>query len=289
MLQRSKLLDRFGNQYTLLTPHQTRPHHQIQAKQFTSQLQARRFIEQLKSPVSYWRQVYLESRPGGSVTTNHHRMIDEIALLLYRGTVRIYLLEPQASSRSKPLGYIDSDKTIYAIKPVNHLLTNRPSELKYFADEKAALSFLGETRATDEELSALLREHDLDTVPEARTAAAKALVEETLVVTVSRYTRPPTPDESTGLLALLVDKVAGLGPPPDDEFKEISIDLADEFEGNAGGAYAALFDGVEYTLKTDTGEEHKGVLQGGKINIPKAKMNSGFELSFKDLPAFMEG
>ncbi len=280
--------DRFGNRFALLTPRQSRPHPKIKPCRFTSQLQARRFMGQLQTPTDYWRHVYLESKLSNKASPRNQRILDEIAEMLYRGVLKFYQMEPFALSSKQPLGVIDSDQTIYAIRPVNYLLSQKPSELKYFADESQAMTFLAETGASDDELTTLLEEHDIDTQPNVKVAAAKALVEETLIVTVTRYTRPPTPDESAFQTPVFVDKLAGLGPAVDDEFKEISIDLADEFEGNAGAAYASLFDGVEYTLKTDTGEEHKGVLQGGKINIPKAKMGSGFELSFKDMPAFSQ-
>lgn len=206
--------DRFGNRFALLTPRQSRPHQKIKPCRFTSQRQARRFMGQLQTPPDYWRQVYLESKLSNKASPRNQRILDEIAEMLYRGTLKFYRMEPLALSSKQPLGLIDSDQTIYAIRPVNYLLTQKPPELKYFADESQAMSFLAETGSSDDELQALLEEHDIDTQPNVKVAAAKALVQETLIVTVTRYIRPPTPDKSAYQTPVFVDKVAGLGPPP---------------------------------------------------------------------------
>jgi hypothetical protein len=281
------IYDCFGKRYTLLTPQQSSPHPALRAERFSSIIQARRFIGTLKTPLSYWRKVFLKSSLSSRPGVDEKQMISLIAEMLYRGRIRAYKVDGVNSNSSKNLAFTDAENTSYAIKPVNFLLLHRPPEIKTFQDQKEALEFVSKSGATDKELTALLNEHNLDTAPDSKNAAAKSLVEGDLVVTVSRYTQPPKPDDSVNPIALFIDKVAGLGPPPDDEFKEITLELADEFDGTLGGAHSALFDGVEYTLKTDTGEEHKGVLQSGKIHIPKAKMNSGFELTFKDLPAFL--
>lgn len=281
------LTDHFGRRYIMLNRHHSRLRAALRAETFTSPAQALQFLYQLRAPVDYWCHLTLNNTARIQSFHDEHRLCEELSRMLYRGTIKAYRLHTAAEATAPSIGFSDEDSTHYALKPVSYLLLNQPEELKHFDDEPQALAFLEQSGVEETQLKELTEEQNLPTGKDTFHTAAKALVAGSLIVVVSRYTRPPTPTESFSGPEPLADKAAGLGPPPD-EFKEINMELMDEFDNSLGSAFTALFDGVEFTLKTDLGDEHQGTIQNGKIHIPKAKMNQSFELKFKDLPAFME-
>jgi len=282
------LSDHFGRHYILLTPRHNRRHHALQAEIFSSTAHALRFVRQLRVPVDFWRRLYLEAVTSMQTAHDETSVLHSVSQMLHRGTIQACRVDSVTDTSGESVGFSDDDRTHYALKPVNFVLLNRPDELKHFADESEAIEFLNQSDIEEAKLKELIDEENLSTGKDTHHTIAKALVAGSLIVIVSRYTRPPKTTESSFGSDPVTDKAAGLGPPPD-EFKEISLDLIDQFDNSLGSAFTSLFDGVEYTLKTDLGEEHKGTIQNGKINIPKAKMNSSFDIKFKDLPAFMEG
>jgi hypothetical protein len=281
------LSDHFGQHYILLTPRQHPPHAGLRAESFLGPDQALRFLRHLRVPIDYWQRIYSDAGSGPQIFHHEAQLLERLSVMLHRGSIRAYRVVKATELSTSTIGFSDEDRARYTVMPVNHLLLDRPAELKHFANESEARAFLMKSGVEETRLKELLEEQHLTAGKDAFQAAALALVAGTLVVTVNRYTRPPPSTESTQESAPVSDKPAGLGPPPD-EFKEITLDVLDEFGNSLGSAFATLFDGVEYTLKTDLGEEHKGTIQNGKIHIQKAKMSRGFELQFKDMPAFME-
>ncbi len=229
------IYDCFGRRYTLLTSGHNAPHPALRAEKFSGTLQARRFIGQLKTPVSFWRKVYLNSSTSSRIVSDDRQLTGLLAEMLYRGRIRVYQVDSINANSSKNLAFTDTDKTSYAIKPVNFLLLHRLPEIKTFREQKEALAFVAKSGATDEELTKLLSKHNLDTAPDSKTAAAQALVAGDLIVTVSRYTQPPTPDPSAFLAEPVIDKLAGLGPPasdPDLKLLSVTRNIAEDGYGD---------------------------------------------------------
>ena len=298
ILQNSVVKNRCGELYKVQLPRDNNAQLNLKSKSFWNEGSAQQFIHELTVPNDYWRDIIHEY---GTTPCPSSLTIDEIekhvSLLMTQGQLKFYPVDIPDISEQPPENRVikGSDNTINRFMPISYLLLNKSDNVKYFNNSDEAKEYVSSLNPSDEKLTTIATELKI-TLPntssvnkgEKLDAIASALVTGKAIIIADKVSSPP-PDESkvaktkdtTGNRR--ADQVA----PPVDEFKEITIDLMDDFDKNAPAFYE-LFDGLKYTLKTDQGEEHKGMIDKGMIKIPKAKMNSSFELEIKDMPAYFE-
>ena len=244
----------------------------------------------------YWPNLLQQFSTLPSLHTLQKQQIEYyVSDLLISGKIHLYPLPRQKGDEHAPQkrAIKNSDNVTYLFAEASLLLTSTPKEVKYFSSKEDAEIFIKELNPDNEKLQTIASELEIK-IPETAsvnstellTAISTALVTGTVIVLVDRISTVPASASEVVEATGPGNQKAGLGPAPD-EFKEINIELEDEFEKNMA-AHFSLFDGLEYKLKTDMGEEHKGTIEGGKIFIAKVKMNSSFEIKIKDLPAFMD-
>ena len=296
MLTTNIIQDEFGQRYVLKTSAVHFEQSDFKAKSFWNKESTQSFVQRLNVPHGYWRNLLQQFSTIPALHALQDKQIEYYTSeLLISGKIHLYPLPKQKGDEHAPQkrAIKSSENVTYIFTEASLLLTSSPREVKYFSSKEDAETFIKELNTDDEKLQTIASELDIK-VPttasvnpaELTTAIVAALVAGTVIVLVDRVSTVPA---SKGEIVEAVgpgNKKADLGPAPD-EFKEINIELEDEFEKNMA-AHFSLFDGLEYKLKTDMGEEHAGTIENGKIFIAKAKMNSSFEIEIKDLPAFME-
>ncbi len=213
MLTNHTLSDHSGRQYRLLTPQDTRPHTALQAERFFSETQALRFLRQLTVPHGYWRRIHQRTAHGFSPISNENQLLELLSQMLYSGRIQIYQLEKANSPATSRMTFRDDKKTLFAIKPVSHLLTQQEAELRHFSDEHEARTFIEESGIDEKQLDELINEKKLPRGKNATHTVAAALASGELIVTVDRYSHaPPTTSKSNSDdKTVVAEKPAGLG------------------------------------------------------------------------------
>jgi hypothetical protein len=299
MLNAYIIKDEFGQRYVLKTSAVHLAQSSFKAKSFWNSESTQSFVQKLNVTHAYWQGLLQQFSTVPSLHTLQRQQIEKhVSELLITGQIFLYPIANQKQDEHAPQkrAIKSSDNVTYLFAASSTLLTSTPREVKHFSSKKEADKFLKELATDDEKLKTIASELDID-VPttasvnsaELYTAISTALAAGTVVVLVDRVSSAPSSTSSNS------ETVEAVGPgnrksdlgPPEDEFKEINVELEDEFEKNMA-AHFSLFDGLEYKIKTDMGDEHKGTIENGKIYIAKAKMNSSFEMEIKDLPAFMD-
>ena len=291
------LKDRYGQHFKIQSDRDGTVHKAIQAESFWNPLYTRQFIQGLNAPAGYWRKLIKQFSTLPAIDYLHdHEVENQLSQLLMQGRLKVYAVSiPDFSEQPPEKRVIKSGDTMYRFSAASSLLINNPREVKTFQGQKEAKAFLKELDADEQQLQDIAKQLDI-TLPatasvnneELNTTVSRALASGEIVIIVDRFTTPPPPMESKIVEAAntVGNRKADLGPPPD-EFKDIHIQLEDEFEKQLSNHFS-LFNGLEYSLKTDMGEEHKGTIENGEIKIQQTKMNSTFELQIKDMPAFMD-
>ncbi|MCK4865592.1 MAG: hypothetical protein KAT06_09185 [Gammaproteobacteria bacterium] len=296
MLTTNIIQDEFGQRYVLKTSLVHFEQSDFKAKSFWNAESTRSFVQRLNVSHGYWPVLLQQFSTLPALHTLQKQQIEfYVSELLISGKIHLYPLPKQKSDEHAPQkrAIKSSDNVTYLFAEASLLLTSTPKEVKYFSSSEDAETFIKELSPDDEKLQTIASELDIK-VPttasvnpaELTTAICSALVAGSVIVLVDRISTVPASASELVEAVGPGNKKADLGPAPD-EFKEINIELDDEFEKNMA-AHFSLFDGLEYKIKTDIGEEHKGTVENGKIFIAKAKMNSSFEIEIKDLPAFMD-
>ncbi|MFK5914365.1 MAG: hypothetical protein QM484_08315 [Woeseiaceae bacterium] len=294
MLNSYIIKDHFGHAYVLKTALVHFGQSDFKAKSFWNRESTESFVQSLIVPHAYWP-ILVQHLNVSPVQNQQIKSI--VSELLISGKVVLYPLPREKQDDLKPQNRAikSRDNVTYLFSDSNLLLTSSPKEVKNFSSKEEATLFLQELDASDDKLKTIASELDIKIPQTAKlnpaeiiTAITAALVTGSVIVLVDRVSTVPasSPSEIVSAVEGPGNRKADLGPPPD-EFKEINIELEDEFEKKLA-AHFSLFDGLEYKVKTDMGEEHLGTIQGGKIYIAKAKMNSSFEIEIKDLPAYMD-
>ena len=296
MLTTNIIQDEFGQRYVLKTSAVHFEQSDFKAKSFWNKESTQSFVKRLNVPHGYWRGLLQQFSTIPALHSLQEQQVEYYTSeLLISGKIHLYPLPKQKSDEHAPQkrAIKSSDDVTYLFAEASILLTSTPREVKYFSSKEDAKKFIQDLNPDDEKLQSIASELDIN-VPttasvnpsELLAAIVAALVTGTVIVLVDRVSTVPASKSEVVEAVGPGNKKADLGPAPD-EFKEINIELEDEFEKNMA-AHFSLFDGLEYKLKTDMGEEHAGTIENGKIFIAKAKMNSSFEIEIKDLPAFME-
>lgn len=296
MLTTNIIQDEFGQRYVLKTSAVHFEQSDFKAISFWNKESTQSFVQRLKVPHGFWRGLLLQFSTIPALHSLQEQQVEYYTSeLLISGKIHLYPLPKQKSDEHAPQkrAIKSSDDVTYLFAEASLLLTSSPREVKYFSSKADAETFIKDLNPEDEKLQSIASELDIN-VPttasvnpsELLAAIVAALVIGTVIVLVDRVSTVPASKSEVVEAIGPGNKKADLGPAPD-EFKEINIELEDEFEKSMP-AHFSLFDGLEYKLKTDMGEEHAGTIENGKIFIAKAKMNSSFEIKIKDLPAFME-
>jgi hypothetical protein len=296
MLNAYIIKDEFGQRYVLKTSAVHLAQSSFKAKSFWNSESTESFVQKLNVTHAYWQSLLQQFSTVPSLHTLQKQQIEQhVSELLITGQIFLYPIANQKQDEHAPQkrAIKSSDNVTYLFAASSTLLTATPREVKYFSSKKEADKFLKELAPDDDKLKTIASELDID-VPttasvnstELYAAISMALAAGTVVILVDRVSSVPSSANETVEAVGPGNRKSDLGPPAD-EFKEINVELEDEFEKNMA-AHFSLFNGLEYKIKTDMGEEHKGTIENGKIYIAKAKMNSSFEMEIKDLPAFMD-
>ena len=298
-LQNSIFKNRSGQFYKVILPRENNAQLSLKPESFWNESSAQQFIQNLTVPNGYWRDIihqYSTTPCPSSLTIND---IDkQVCALMMQDQIKFYPIDIPDITENPPENRVIKTEgdILYRFIPMSSLLIIKNANVKYFDKNRDTEEFIKNLNSDDEKLKTIATELKLK-VPNTATvnkdevikAISAALVAGSIVIIEDKVSSPP-PDESKVVETKdsAGNRRADTVAAPVDEYKEINIDLLDEFDKNAA-AFFKLFDDLEYTLKTDQGDEHKGKISNGKIHIPKAKMSSNFELEIKDLPAFMEG
>ncbi len=296
MLTSNIIQDEFGQRYVLKTSAVHFEQSDFKAKSFWNTESTQSFVQRLNVSHGYWPGLLQQFSTLPALHTLQKQQIEfYVSELLISGKIHLYPLPKIKDDDHSPQkrAIKSSDNVTYLFAEASLLLTSTPKEVKYFSSSEDAETFINELNPGDEKLQSIASELDIK-VPttasvnsaELTTAICSALVTGTVIVLVDRISTVPASASEVVEAVGPGNQKADLGPAPD-EFKEINIELEDEFEKNMA-AHFSLFDGLEYKVKTDMGEEHKGTIENGKIFVAKAKMNSSFEIEIKGLPAFMD-
>ncbi len=222
--------DHFGQQYTLLPPGQSQPHSALRPESFATEFQAKSFIYQLQTPPNFWHRIYLESTYEKTIKVRHNELINEVACMLYRGVIRVFKQEKQVYTETQRISYTSDDKNEYKIQPVSYLLENRYKEIRTIKTREQAQEFIEQSAASDEELTALLREQKLDTKTDSKEATVNALVSGELIVTISPVIKVVKPDSTLVTPEPRADKAPDLGPPPEKSNEASSSEESEQTE-----------------------------------------------------------
>lgn len=297
-LQNSVFKSRSGDFYKVVLPRENSAQLSLKSESFWNEGSAQQFISNLFVPNGYWRDILHQysTLPCPS-SLNCYEIEKQVSTLMMQGQINFYPIDiPDVSERPPENRVIKSlEDVLYRFVPVSSLLINKDAKTEQFKNIKEIKLFLSKLNPDDKKL--LLIANDLKiTLPntasvnkeEITDSISEAILSGQVVIIADKISSPP-PDTSKveGSKGTVGNRRADNVAPPVDEFKEINIDLIDEFDKSATAFYK-LFDNLEFKLKTDQGEEHSGKISNGKIYIAKAKMDSNFELEIKDLPAFME-
>jgi len=296
MLTTNIIQDEFGQRYVLKTSSVHFEQSDFKAKPFWNTESTQSFVQRLNVSHGYWPDLLQQFSSIPALHTLQKQQIEYyVSELLISGKIYLYPLPKQKGTEHAPQkrAIKSSDNVTYLFAEASLLLTSTPKEVKYFSSKEDAEIFIKELNPDNKKLQTIASELNIK-VPttasvnsaELTTAICSALVAGTVIVLVDRISTVPASESEVVEAVGPGNQKSDLGPAPD-EFKEINIELEDEFEKNMA-AHFSLFNGLEYKLKTDMGEEHTGMIENGKIFIAKAKMNSSFEIKIKDLPAFME-
>jgi len=300
MLNACIIKDEFGQRYVLKTSAVHLAQSSFKAKSFWNSESTQSFVQKLNVTHAYWQSLLQQFSTVPSLHTLQSQLQSQqieqhVSELLITGQIFLYPIANQKQDEHAPQkrAIKSSDNVTYLFAASSTLLTSTPREVKYFSSKKEADKFLKDLAPDDEKLKTIASELGIDVPTTASVnsaelygAISKSLAAGTVVVLVDRVSSVPSSTNETVEAAGPGNRKSDLGPPAD-EFKEINVELEDEFEKNMA-AHFSLFDGLEYKIKTDMGEEHKGTIENGKIYIAKAKMNSSFEMEIKNLPAFMD-
>ena len=297
MLTSNIIKDEFGQRYVLKTSAVFFEQSDFKAKYFWNSESTQSFVQSLNVAHGYWPGLLQQFSTVPSLHTLQPQQIEQhVSDLLISGRIVLYPLptpKQDAHAPQQKRAIKSKDNVTYLFTESSVLLTTSPKEVKNFSSEKEAGKFLKELATDDEKLKTIAAECDIHLPATASvnstaltTALSAALVTGTVIVLVDRVSTVPASKSEVVEAVGPGNQKADLGPAPDD-FKEINIELEDEFEKNMA-THFSLFNGLEFKVKTDMGEEHKGTIENGKIFIAKAKMNSSFEIEIKDLPAFMD-
>jgi len=271
----------------------------LQAEIFRNSSSTQNFIRHLIVPFNYWRRLLYNYNALPQYPLNDAEIINCVSELFIKQKLKLYPIKTQDDSAHPPQKRTikTQDNVAYFFTDVSILLTSDPKEIKQFNTEKQAEAFLNTLKLDDKTLTTLTQELSIKTTNKIADTTSvnnnklsahiiSALTSGNIIIIVDRYTHaPPKAKEILEDIPLWLKKPAQEAPPS--EFKAITIDLEDEFEQNMN-LHFSLFNGLEFTLKTDMGEEHKGTIENGKIYIAKAKIINSFKIKIKDMPAFMD-
>lgn len=298
ILQNSVVKNRCGEFYKIQLPRDNNAQLNLKPESFWSEVSAQQFINNLTVPNDYWRDIIHQNEITPCPSSLSVDEIEKhVSQLMTQGQLKFYPVDIPDISEQPPENRVikGSDNTIVRFMPISYLLISKSDNVKYFNDTNEAKEYISDLNPSDEKLTTIASELKI-TLPDTSSVnkdekldtIASALATGKIIIIADKISSPP-PDESTitETKETTGNRRADQVAPPVDEFKEITIDLMDDFDKEAPAFYA-LFDGLEYTLKTDQGEEHKGKIDKGMIKIPKAKMNSSFDLEIKDMPAYLE-
>jgi hypothetical protein len=209
---------------------------------------------------------------------------------LIRGRLLVYSVPPADNRAARFFAKRERGFQFY-FAPCAIIFQELKRDIVEFRDIASAQQFVEESELKPEDMKSLIHQvapRRKEAVDENRLqhVLAEFLVMGSIIV-LKEIIRPP---KSKTVEYEDVNNMPGTrsnSPPSDSEdaLKDISVDFDDEYEAGLA-RHLDLLNGLEYTLKTDLGEEHSGVIENGRIDIAKAKMNKSFSLDVKDLPAF---
>lgn len=302
-IQNSVVKNRFGESYKILPLRDINAQLAIEPESFWNEASTQQFINNLTVPNGYWKEIinkYSALPSPSSLTT--YEIEQQVCTLMIQGQLKLFPVEVPDIVEHPPekRAIKTKDNTTYLFAPLGVLLTTSPKEVKHFATENDAKVFLTELASDDNKLKTIAIELNID-IPntasvnsdELLDVIAVALAAGTVIVIVDRFSSPPPSSEQPQVTEAGLgpgNKKSDLGPHVTEEepLKNINIELDDGFEKQTPASFTSLFDGLNYILITDMGEEHKGTIEGGKIAINQAKMNSNFKLEIEDMPAFLD-
>ena len=294
----SVIKNRFGEYYKLQSPREISIELKLNSKSFWNDGSIQQFINNLIVPNGYWNDIlYQYSTLPLPSSLSCCEVEKLVASLVLQNEISFYTVDiPDASERPPENRVIKSqDKILYHFVPMSTLLLTNDANSKTFKSKEEVREFISGLNPDDKKLATIAsdlkislpnttsvnRDEIIDSISEAIISAKVAIIADKI------SSPPPDTSKVEEVKSTVGNRRADIIKAEEDEFKEINIELIDEFNKSATEFYK-LFDNLEFKIKTDKGEEHKGKITNGKIHVVKAKMSSTFELEIKDLPAFME-
>ena len=297
MYDKTLIKDDFGQHYTIQTYINPQIRGSLSPKEFSDHHLANQFVQRLQVPTGYW-QGLMHDIGGVGPMNSEADLYCMVCERIVTGRLKVFAVNPPniASDTPQKRAIRTSDKVYHFVPSVEQLLNK--TETKHFTGVEEARAFLQGLNPDTEQLKGMAGALSIPVTAKASSTEISQAISESLaagdtVVMVDNITSatPPTKLEEVAAAASVGNKKADLGPHESEsnevKLKDIDIQLEDEFE-QALGSHASLLNDLDFTLKTDMGEEHKGKIDKGRIFISQAQINSSFELKIKDLPGFME-
>lgn len=301
MLNKDLLKDSFGQRYKLVTTQDPIIRAPIKPMVFWDRLQAQTFLQQCSIPYNFWNRILADFETSiAAIATQDIETF--IADLLVAEKFRLFPLNEADICLAIPekLTITTGDRTRYSFNHSNRLLNTTPNDVLQFSDVKQAREFLNELALPDDKITEIVQQLELSADSDQtdnmdlsiQDKFAQHLASGLAIVIKTAASLPSVSElETVAATNSVGNRAADLGPhetdPDEEKLKDITIELEDEFERSLSQHFS-LFNGLEFILKTDMGEEHQGTIENGKIEIQQARMGSSFELEIKDLPAYLE-
>ncbi|RDH83848.1 MAG: hypothetical protein DIZ80_06855 [endosymbiont of Galathealinum brachiosum] len=217
MLINSQLVkDHFGQYYKIQISRDKSAPYAIKAEQFSNNIQAAQFINNLKAPISFWSKIYNSEALVVQPVKNQYQLINALAELFSIGKIKAFKMDATALSESSPEKRTvkDKNKNTHTFTSATSLLISKPREVKTFSDKTEAKKYLKELSPDRVELQNVAKELDLpvtDADDELAGLIADGLAAGTIVVIVDRYSAPPA-SASDSDTSLHEEKDASYGP-----------------------------------------------------------------------------
>ena len=295
MFDKTVVKDNFGQHYTIQKHVNPMIRGKLNQKEFPDQHLARDFVRRLEVPNGYWHGLLNEAGDMHSPMMSEMDLECAVCERISNGQLKVFPVNPPKSGSSLKNRTIQTKQEIYQFATPDVLLLNK-REVMHFNSTKDAQALLLSLSPSEEQLRAIAADLKIFIAANSGSAEISTAIAESLVKGDAVVTRDLISSATPALPVMEVansvgNRKADLGPhesePNEVIRKDINIQLEDEFE-QALSSYASLLDELEFTLKTDMGEEHKGKISNGKISISQALINSSFELTIKDLPGYQE-
>ncbi len=218
MLNTQLVQDQFNQHYKIQTRIDRTAPFALSAERFNTSQHASRFVNNLRVPAYFWRQIYQTVLTKKTVH-NQTQLLNEIATLFHTGKLKAYKVTVPSNTQSGPekRTITGSDKNKHIFTSTSTLLVSTPKKVVQFTSKAEAKKYLVDLSPDKESLVNINKEFNLAT--DNTNASLEELIDQTanglasgeVIIVVDEYSAPP-PTSTESIVEMLSDKKAGSGP-----------------------------------------------------------------------------